>query len=317
MPHVVPAGPSISNDLPRPILHRSSWRAYLIWLVPLAALIIAGFYLRSRRADHGPEIVIRVETADGMRPDQTMLRCHGVEVGRVTRTELADNQTSALVHVTLRREANAFANEGTQFWVVRPDFSGGSISGLGTVLTGPYIEAIAGDGKPAQEFAALPNAPSTSADAFKFQLLASDLRHVGPGTSIRYRGVEVGNITAARLAEDATHVTLDANVQRRYAPLVRQNSVFWVEAPVDIKGGIFSGIEAKVGTLSSLFSGSVRFASPNDPLGEPAFENGAFTLLEDAPKNAEEWQPKITIDPADANEKPAEAIPTTQQAGNK
>ncbi len=56
--------------------------------------------------------------------------------------------------------------EDTQFWVVRPRISGGSVSGLGTLLSGSYIGVGIGKSKkPQREFTGLEVPPVFSTDA--------------------------------------------------------------------------------------------------------------------------------------------------------
>ena len=132
-------------------------------------------------------------------------------------------------------------------------------------------------------------------DGFHIELFANKLNRVGPGTAVLYRGVEVGAVDTAKIADDATHVVVRATIQSQYAKLVRENSAFWFEAPAEFKGGLFSGVELKVDSFRALLAGGIAFASPEDPLGPPAPDGNSFALLSEMPKGAEGWRPEIPL----------------------
>ncbi|MBP0532765.1 hypothetical protein J8J19_21600, partial [Mycobacterium tuberculosis] len=89
-----------------------------------------------------------------------------------------DDRSGAVVLIELTHDGKAFAASDTRFWVVRPRVAAGSISGLGTLLSGAYIGV---DGGRSQEkksvFKGLDTPPATSADApgKQFTLHAPDL----------------------------------------------------------------------------------------------------------------------------------------------
>jgi len=58
-----------------------------------------------READHnqqqGPTITLEFEEINGIKPDETPVRYRGVEIGRVTDIDLADDRSAARVHIRL------------------------------------------------------------------------------------------------------------------------------------------------------------------------------------------------------------------------
>ena len=61
----------------------------------------------------------------------------------------------------MNREAEPLLTDKAQFWVVRPRFFAGSISGLQTLFSGSYIDLLpaAEGGEPQRDFAGLENPP--------------------------------------------------------------------------------------------------------------------------------------------------------------
>jgi paraquat-inducible protein B len=296
--------PKDRASLPRPIVQKMRWPFPVIWIVPLFAAIAAGYYAWDYRRDRGPPITIHFDEIAGVNTDDTKVEHRGVEIGRITGIELSDDQRQALVHIRLRRSCAAFANQGTRFWIVRPQISAANITGLGTLVSGPYIEASPGAGDPISDFngvAQAPAEPLTPKNGLKIVLRAARLEHLEPDAPVYYRGIQVGAIQDGRLSDDATGVAIDALIEPHYRTLVRSNSEFWSVSGADIKGGIITGVDVKLKSLSSLITGGVEFATPDQP-GEQAASGSVFVLHNDAKKEWPGWTPKISLPPEDAKE---------------
>src|SRR4051794_1351664 len=89
------------DNLAKPVIRKMRWPFPVVWLVPLAAAIAAGFYLYERHRDRGREIVIEFADAASVQPDQTVVRVHGVEVGTVVSTIVSPDHQRAQIHVRL------------------------------------------------------------------------------------------------------------------------------------------------------------------------------------------------------------------------
>ena len=62
------------SSLPKPLVETMRWPFPLIWLVPIAAAIVAGYYLYQAHKDHGPEITIEFADATGVRAGETVVQ---------------------------------------------------------------------------------------------------------------------------------------------------------------------------------------------------------------------------------------------------
>lgn len=308
--------------MPMPVVKKSRWPVRAVWLIPLGALAMAGYYARAHLAEQGPEVTLRFADAGGLRPDDSPVRSHGVEVGKVSEVRLSADGKTALVKLRLRASERAFARAGSRFWIVRPDFSNGNLVGITTVLSGPYVEALAPEdpnAPPADTFDGLDRTPVTFRSGVNVVLLASRLERVQVESPVYYRGVEVGVVTDVKLSLDATRVVVYAVVFDRYAPLVRANSRFWTIKAADVKGGVFSGVEVKLGSLRSLVSGGIEFATPDnlkENLGPPAVDGTRFALYEDAEKEWQEWNPVIPIQPSASTQPSEKQDPKVKRSEN-
>jgi paraquat-inducible protein B len=292
----------MTRNLPKPILKKIHWPYPLIWLIPIAAAVVAILYYVEEAKTRGPEITIRFNDASGLKPDNTTIAHLGVTIGKVTSMELTQDQGKVLVHVQLHRSADAFAKKGALFWIVRPEISTESISGLSTITSGPYIEAEPGSGDSNSDFIGVETPPNSLGEGLRIVLHAPRLEHVQPDSAVYFRGIQVGVIEKVQLSSDANGIDVFAFIWQRYSRLVRMNSQFWIVSGADVKGGLFTGVHMKLDSLRVLISGGIAFATPDgepdDKNGEPAKVGSEFPLYDEPRKEWLNWSPRIPL-PAD------------------
>jgi len=289
-----------SKLLPKAKVEKRKWRFPFVWVVPLVAAIVAGYLVFQRVREFGPEITIRFKDASGLRLGQTRLEYRGVRLGEVAGVELSKDQQHALVKVHLKRSMASVAREGSLFWIVRPQVGMANITGLGTIISGPRIEVLPGRGKLKSQFTGLETSPvALETDGLKIVLLSRRLEASKAGSPVYYRGVEVGAVNDCQLSTNAAMVETHVFIKRRYANLVRGNSKFWNVSGIDAKFGLFRGLDINVESLKSLVVGAISFATPDDPNDAPVREGAEFALHEEPKKEWLEWNPAITIPPAE------------------
>jgi paraquat-inducible protein B len=281
--------------LPRARLRRR--RLFRIaWVIPLVAALVAGWLVYEHLRSLGPEITVRFADVSGLRIGQTPVKYRGVQVGEVIDMALGEDQKQVLVRVRLRKDAAPIAREGARFWIVRPRIGWGAVTGLGTVFTGPEIQVLpAGEGAAASEFVGLDSAPvGIESEGLSLVLRATRPKAVRAGTPVLYRGVEVGVVQRIALSPNSAAADLHVLVFRRYAPLVREGSVFWNTSGVSAKGGILQGIELELESLRSLIAGEIEFATPSGKA--PRARPGTVFFLHDGPSDAWlNWEPHIAL----------------------
>jgi paraquat-inducible protein B len=290
-----PARREATEELPSARVSRSRWSSAFIWVVPLVAALVAGYLIYGRLKEHGPEITIRFRDGSGIRVGQTPILYRGVQIGEVTGVGLSKDQRRVEIRARLQRSAAAIAREGSVFWIVRPEVGFGSISGLGTVITGPEIQALPGTGEERSEFDGLDTAPAAlELRGLKVVLRTDRLGSLQRNSPVYYRGVEVGVVQEATLSPDATAVHVHVLIRSRYARLVRANSVFWNVSGVSFSGGLFKGVHFKLESLRSLAAGGINFATPNDSARQVQ-DGQIFPLHVDGRREWLNWAPRIPL----------------------
>jgi len=288
------------NSIAKPIIKRMHWPYPIVWIVPLVAAIGTGFYFRDYLLNRGPKVTITFNDGSGLKDEETKVLFRGVVVGEVAGIELSGDHSQVMVHVRLQKHQDVFAQQGALYWVVRPEISFGGISGLNTVLSGPYIEATPGNGAVTTDFAGLQKPPSALGPGLHVVLHAPHMEHLQPESAVYYRGIQVGTVQSIGLNSNADGIDIRVFVQHRYEPLVRTNSQFWLLNGLDIKAGLLSGVQMKLDSLRSLISGGVTFNSPDDKMGPPAPDGLDFALYDEPKKEWQAWSPKIPVGPDDS-----------------
>jgi paraquat-inducible protein B len=278
---------------------RKRWRLTAIWVVPVVAAIVGGYLVLSRLQEFGPTISIQFKDGTGVKPGRTEIRYRGVPVGEVAAVELSKDEQHVVVKARIRRSASTVAREGSMFWIVRPEVGIGTISGLATVISGPYISVLPGSGKHAKKFAGLDRPhPGLERHGLQVILASSHLASVRPGSPIYYRGIQVGAIVGNELSKDATAVHSHVFIGQRYARLVKIGSRFWTVSGLDVNVSLFRGVEINVESLRALVAGGIAFATPEDP-AIPAARDGTIFVLHDKPeKEWLRWTPTIGLPPS-------------------
>ena len=128
-----------SADAATPEVRRAQ-RWNVVWVVPIVALLLGGWLLYRNFAAQGPVARVRFDTADGIFAGKTEVRCRSVKVGVVKDVKLADDLKSVLTYLEFDPDAEGLLRRGTRFWVVKPRLSATEFSGVGTLITGAYIE---------------------------------------------------------------------------------------------------------------------------------------------------------------------------------
>jgi len=151
--------PEAAGELSKAKVTRNRWNFSIVWVVPVIAAILAGYLLYGRVQQLGPKITIKFRDGSGLKTGQTPINYRGVQIGEVAAVELTPDHQFVLVKARLQRSAASIAKQGAVFWIVRPEVGIGNITGLNTVITGPEIDVLPGNGEPQSEFFGLENAP--------------------------------------------------------------------------------------------------------------------------------------------------------------
>src|SRR3954452_24487963 len=257
-------------------------RLSLIWAIPVVTLIIGAWLAWQTLSERGPLITITFETAEGLQAHQSHVRHKDVDMGVVQKIALTPDLRRVQVTVRMNKEAEPLLTDKAQFWVVRPRFFAGSITGLSTLVSGSYIDLLpsAQGGEPKRDFVGLENPPVLQSDVpgRTFLLQANSIGGIDLGSPITFRDLDVGEVLGWDIGEMARNITIHVFVRAPFDKYVNDNSRFWNSSGASVQLGA-SGLEFKVQSLRSIVLGGIAFDTPSDTaLTAESLANHTFTL---------------------------------------
>jgi paraquat-inducible protein B len=256
----------------------------LVWIIPLVAALIGGWLAVKTLLERGPIITISFKTGEGLEAGKTKIKYKDVDIGLVKSVVLAEDRSLVVATAELSKQAEGFLLDDTRFWVVRPRVSGGSVSGLGTLLGGSYIGVDVGKASQSRRaFTGLEAAPVVALDVpgRYFALRAEDLGSLDVGSPVYFRRVQAGQVVAYELDKDGAGVTLKVFVYAPYDQYVSANTRFWNASGVDVNLDA-TGLKVDTQSLTSILVGGIAFQTPeNGAVPVRAEENADFKLYAD------------------------------------
>jgi paraquat-inducible protein B len=231
-----------------------------IWLVPLIAIMVASWMLYQNWASQGPIITLIASNAEGLEAGQTKLKARNVDVGRVIDIRLSSDYEKAIVKVRMNQDTKNMLRKDAKFWVVKPRIGKEGVSGLGTLLSGAYIDMSPGEqSEESTEFSLLSQPPlSTTKEGIRILLHSTDSAKLDVGTLVHFRGYEVGYVEEVGFDVNTGSITYRIVVQPPYDALVNSAVQFWITPGLSFKSSV-QGFEVKLDSLETFISGGISF----------------------------------------------------------
>ena len=257
------------------------WSPSLVWLIPLVAALIGGYLAVQAILARGPTITITFRSGEGLEAGKTRIKYKDVDIGEVTAVRISPDSKNIEATAQLSKEAERFLARDSRFWIVRPRIAGGSVSGLGTLLSGAYVGMDAGkSSEMSQHFTGLDVPPIITGDlpGRQFVLKASELGSLDIGAPVYFRRVPVGQVVAYQLDRNGRNVDITVFVNAPYDRFVTAESRFWHASGIDLSVSA-NGLKVNTQSLSAIMLGGVAFETPVSPEeGKQAAAGSAFTL---------------------------------------
>ncbi|WPC75206.1 intermembrane transport protein PqiB [Vibrio porteresiae] len=254
-----------------------------VWVVPLLALFVAAWMLYQDWDSQGPQLTVIANNADGIEAGKTKVKVHNVDVGEVTQVKLSDDFEHAIITIELQKGSDKLLRQDTKFWVIKPRVGTAGISGLGTLLSGAYIEAEPGtSGDAKREYTMLAQPPLSTADdkGLRLELVSKDIPKMTVGTPIHFHGFDVGHIEDVNFDPQQQNITYRLFIREPFDSLVSDAVQFWVTPGLAIQSST-KGIAVKMDSLETLITGGISFGTTEEgAVGKPVKDMTRFTLYE-------------------------------------
>lgn len=243
----------------------------------------------------GIKIIIQFPTSEGITPGKTRVLFKGIEAGYVQRITILPDLSGVNAHVLMDPRIKSRMGKKSKFWMVKPEVGLSGVSGIETLLSGTYIGMEPQKAALHRKFVALEGPPQRPEDKGRLSLTLNVDRRgsLKAGSPVTYRQVIVGEVTGYELSKTAEKVNVFISIQKKYAPLVRENSRFWITSGIEF--GLFSGLKTE--SVESVLAGGVAFVTPgNDEMGGRVRNGTDFHLYEKPMAVWKTWKPRIDLD---------------------
>ncbi len=260
----------------------------------------------SSRYDDQLHIELTFSTAEGIR-ERMSVRYRGIRIGTVARLQFTPGLKEIRGTAHVRRDAAHLFRQTTRVNLVRPVFDLSGIHHLETILSGPYIEVVPGEGPERDHFHVHSYSREGNFVGRELTLILEtdrlgSLKRFRP---VYYRQVPVGRITDFTLSPSARKVWVTVKIDPPYAHLVHRGSKFWNSSGILVSGGLLSQLTVEMESMESLLAGGVSFATPEgEAMGEPAQDNDHFVLYDRKEEEWLQWSPDLGPVSAPAPEEP-------------
>ena len=253
-----------------------------IWIVPLIALIIAGWLGYKHFVERGPEIKIIFPQNEGLIAGQSVVKFRNVPVGKITKIYPDEETDGVVVLVRMNnKESKPYLTEHAKFWIVKPEVGLSGISGLDTLLSGTYMNVYSkvGGKNPQSKFIGLTLPYRDSIEGEYFHLISANGESVSVGTPIYYKNIKVGQVEYLYLGLDKQNIELIIFIDKQYAAYVTNNSKFWTKSTMNVnfaKGNL----DINIAPIGFLLEGGIVFSSPKDDKNSSVVYGRIFPLYE-------------------------------------
>ncbi len=269
------------NNLPESKIKPRS-KFSIVWLVPIIAILIGSWLAYKAWSEMGPEISISFKTADGLEAGKTKIKYKNVEIGVITTVEINPDTHDIEVKADMEKKVAPFLTDKTSFWVVTARVNASGASGLGTLLSGAYINVDPNtEGKKSRKFTGLEIPPviSGAVSGKRFILHSKSLGSITRDAPVFYRKFNVGRVEDVKLNDDGQSSTINIFIKAPYDKWVNTSTKFWNSSGVDVSMSA-SGFNIKTESLVSILIGGISFDSDKMTTDKNLAENNAeFTLF--------------------------------------
>lgn len=195
---------------------RRGWWPGWIWTIPIAAVLLVGWWLLRTVVGGGENITISFDDAHGVKKDDTKVMYRGMQIGEVNNVELSKDGRSVTVTAQIQDAATPFLTSGTQFWLRGAEPSLSNPASLGAVLSGPTLMMEPGPGQKTKHFVGLTRRPvivgAHNTPQVYAVMLSGAVGGLSHGEPVKLRGFTVGEVKDVGFHYDANSGQIETPV---------------------------------------------------------------------------------------------------------
>ncbi|EPI2106483.1 intermembrane transport protein PqiB [Providencia rettgeri] len=254
-----------------------------VWVIPIVTLLLGAWVLFYHFSNQGPEVTLITYNAEGIEAGKTKIKSRSVDIGVVESVTLDDNFSRVIIKARLNNKMKELLRTDSAFWIVKPTIGRDGVTGLGTLLSGAYIELQPGlAAKEHFEFTLLDTPPLASPDAkgIRVVLVSDKAGQLNPGDPVLFRGYRVGSVETSNFDMDKRDMRYQLFINAPYDKLISSNVRFWKDSGIAFDMSS-QGVHVEMGSIATLLTGGVSFDVPTGWVpGANVKENTEFQLFD-------------------------------------
>ena len=237
----------------------------LAWLAPIIAILVSANMLYENFKDLGQSVILNCQDISPLDERKSRIRFKGLEIGKISSLALDESNISNFkVKIHIYKQFTHLLKEGSRFWIVEPKISLSGISDARNVVMGNYIHF-----EPPRTqnidllkakwiFTLHLNAPEEEGRTIK---LIAKRSHLGVGSDIVYKGVEVGEVVTTRLQnKEVEHEVL---LYKPYLYLFNAKTEFYQKSAIKFKASL-EELSVDISSINEILSAQISFVSHDD-----------------------------------------------------
>jgi len=265
----------------QPVAVKDKKKFSTIWILPLIALFIAAWLFVQNERNKGIIVHILMPHAEGVVAGKTEIKVRSVNIGIISDIRLAHDQRSVIAEAKINKSYHKLLTKDANVWMVKPRIDESGVSGLGTLLSGVYIEFLPGTSDVKSDTFKLRTEPpliEKDIEGSRYTLFSKDAEVLDVGTGVTFKSYQIGQIETATFDLKAQTMRYGIFIKAPYTELITSNVVFWVSSGIDVDLSA-SGFSFQTESLAKLIKGGVSVAVPEgDDPGYVAKPERVFTL---------------------------------------
>lgn len=194
---------------------RTTWWPGWIWAVPLAAIGIVVWLMVRALSSRGIDVRVSFENAWGMSVNNTKVIYRGLQVGAVSKLELAPDGRHIIATLDIDGDLAPYVNSGSGFYLEGAQPTLSDPSSLKSIISGPSIELIPGTGARARQFVGrVGEPPPRFAVTLPYLVtFGSAVGGIPVGSAVTFGGFPVGAVASLELAVDPRSGTVETRAR--------------------------------------------------------------------------------------------------------
>jgi paraquat-inducible protein B len=231
----------------------------------------------------GSPVEVVFDDGKGLVSGSTRVTYLGQPVGLVRDVRLDTATQTVVTSVAFDSSYAHLARADTIFTLVRPSISLSGVSGLDTLITGPYIAVNPGIAESqATQFVGRSvsddewNKAASENEGLEVTITAEQLPSISAGAPVYYRGLVAGSVLQTELSDENVP-SMRVVIHREFRAALRANSRFWRVPATSVSAGP-GVLDVQVQGLAALIQGGIAFDVFDASPGAPATTATSFPL---------------------------------------